>query len=74
MVAASLHAPGSTMTNSHTPARCVPLACLALVALNLTLATGFAPAQTTTLPSDGVAARLSRHLLLTHARIVTEPG
>jgi imidazolonepropionase-like amidohydrolase len=44
-----------------------------LAALLAALA-GVAGAQTTSVPSEGIAARPSRHVLLVNARIVPEPG
>lgn len=62
------------MKNFRTPRRGEVLARVTL-ALNLTFAADLGSAQPiTTLPSEGVAARPSRHIVLTHARIVTEPG
>ena len=62
------------MTNSAAP-HCGVRRLGAALALASTLAVGAAHAQTIgTVPSEGVAARPARHWLLTHARIVTEPG
>lgn len=62
------------MTNFRMP-RCGDALARFALALTLTVAAGLASAQPiTTLPAEGVAARPSRHLVLTHARIVTEPG
>jgi imidazolonepropionase-like amidohydrolase len=61
------------MRHYRPPQRGVRLVC-AVLALHLTAAAGLATAQQTTVPSEGVAERPSRHFALTHARIVTEPG
>jgi imidazolonepropionase-like amidohydrolase len=44
------------------------------VAALLVLLAGGVTAQTTSVPSEGIAARPSRHVLLVNARIVPEPG
>jgi hypothetical protein len=45
-----------------------------VLGMGLVFAAGTSPAQTSTVPSEGVATRPQRQLLLINARIVPEPG
>jgi imidazolonepropionase-like amidohydrolase len=45
-----------------------------VLTVHLTLAAGVAFSQSSTVPTEGVAERKSRHVVLTNARIIVEPG
>jgi imidazolonepropionase-like amidohydrolase len=61
------------MSHLHVPYRGASML-PAFVSALLLLGTATSVAQTGTVPSEGVASRPVRHLLLTNARIVPEPG
>jgi imidazolonepropionase-like amidohydrolase len=61
------------MPHPHVPRRGDSRSAALLSAL-LVVGTGNSTAQVSTVPTEGIAHRPGQHLLLTHARIVPEPG